>query len=335
MTSRVKTPLLYLIPGLFLFLSPGGLPGAPDSLKDLSQQIFDVMSHAPGAQPGHRAVHAKGLVCQGTFEPSNGSQISRAAHFRGGPVPVIVRFSDGAPDPSIPDTSPDADPRGMAIRFMSGRGTDIVANSHNGFVVGTGEDFLALLQAKAATDRSKPHPWPIEQFLATHPRALKFVTDPKPVPASYATESFFGNNAFLFVNSRGNKQPGRYQIVPVAGPQYLDPAEVAAKAKSGDFLAEEMKGRLAKGPVKFRLLLQLAELGDNTADSSVVWPDTRRKVELGTITITSLAADNASAEKALAFDPARLADGIELSDDPLPALRSRVYAIGAAQRMAH
>ena len=126
---------------------------------------------------------------------------------------------------------------------------------------------------------------------------MKFVTDPKPVPASYATESFFGNNAFLFVNGGGNKQAGRYQIIPVAGPQYLNPAEVAAKAKSRDFLAEELKGRLAKGPVKFRLLLQLAEPADDTADSSVVWSDSRRKVELGIVTITSLAADNASAKR--------------------------------------
>jgi catalase len=305
-------------------------------MKDLSQQIFDVLSQAPGVQPGHRVLHAKGIVCQGTFEPSSDApKISRAAHFRGASVPVTVRLSAGAPDPAAPDDAPDAEPRGMAVRFMSGRGTDIVANSHNGFAVGTGEEFLALVQAEAATDRSKPHPWPIEQFLAAHPRALKFVQDPKPMPASYATESFFGNNAFLFVNSSGNKQAGRYQIVPVAGPQYLDPAEVAARAKSPDFLAEELKGRLARGPVKFRLLLQLAEPGDNTADSSVVWPDSRRKVELGTITITSLVADNAAAEKALAFDPARLTDGIELSDDPLPALRSRVYAIAAAQRRAH
>ena len=108
MTSKQNVPLLYLIPGLFLCLSPGGLPGAPDSLKDLSQQIFDIMSHAPGAQPSQRAVHAKGLVCQGNFEPTNGAQISRAAHFRGGPVPVTVRFSDGAPDPAIPDRPNDA-----------------------------------------------------------------------------------------------------------------------------------------------------------------------------------------------------------------------------------
>ncbi len=215
MTPKQKMPLLCLIPGLFLFLSPGGLPAAPDGMKDLSQQIFDVLSQAPGVQPGHRVLHAKGIVCQGTFEPSSeASKISRAAHFRGPSVPVTVRLSAGAPDPAAPDDAPDAEPRGMAVRFMNGRGTDIVANSHNGFAVGTGEEFLALVQAKAATDRSKPHPWPIEQFLATHPRALKFVQDPKPMPVSYATEAFFANHAFLFVNSSGQKQAGRYQTRP-------------------------------------------------------------------------------------------------------------------------
>jgi catalase len=64
----------------------------------------------------------------------------------------------------------------------------------------------------------------------------------------------------------------------------------------------------------------------------VVWPDDRRKVELGVITITSIVPDSAAAERALAFDPTRLIDGIELSDDPLPMLRSRVYAYSVAGR---
>lgn len=154
--------------------------------------------------------------------------------------------------------------------------------------------------------------------------------DPKPTPASFATESFYGNNALTFVGKDGKKQVGRYQIVPVAGPQHLDDA--AAKAKPADFLAQELKTRLAKGPARFRLLLQLAGPGDSTSDSSVVWADDRKKVELGTITINSMVPDSAAAERELAFDPTRLTDGIELSDDPLPALRSRVYAIAAASR---
>jgi catalase len=67
-------------------------------------------------------------------------------------------------------------------------------------------------------------------------------------------------------------------------------------------------------------------------DGSVVWPDDRKKIELGAITIRSIVADSAAAERDLAFDPVRLTDGIELSDDPLPVLRSAVYAISAARR---
>ena len=324
----------YVVPGLLLLFAIAALPAEAPSSQDLSQQIIDILSHAPGTQADHRVEHARGIVGQGTFEASAAAAaVSRAAHFNGSPVPVTVRLSGGSADPTTADNSPEDSPRGMAIRFMTGRGTDIVANSHNGFIVGTGEDFLALIKAQAATDPSKPHPWPIEEFMGSHPRALKFVQDPKPIPVSYATESFYGNNAFRFVNAKGQKQAGRYQIVPVEGPQYLSDAE--AKTKSHDFLTEEMKTRLARGPVKFRLLLQLADSGDRTDDSSISWPEDRKKVELGVITITSTVADNAKAERDLAFDPVRLVDGIELSDDPLPVLRSRVYAKAVAIRRTH
>jgi catalase len=221
----------------------------------------------------------------------------------------------------------------MAIRFQVDRGTDIVANSHNGFVVGTGEDFLALLRAKVATDASEPHPWPIETFLQAHPRAMKFVQDTQSTPASFTTEAFYGNNALLFVDEAGQKQAGRYQIIPTAGVQYLN--ATAAKAKAPNFLIDDLKTRLAEGSVRFRLLLQLADPGDPTNDSSMVWPEARKKVELGVITILSPVPDNVEAEKDLAFDPTRLTDGIQLSDDPLPLLRSRVYAISAAPRRSH
>ena len=93
--------------------------------------------------------------------------------------------------------------------------------------------------------------------------------------------------------------------------------------------------RLAAGTVKYRLLLQIAGSGDRTDDPSIIWPDDRKKIELGVITIRSVVADSTQAEKDLAFDPARLMDGMELSDDPFPLLRSRVYAISAAGRRNH
>ena len=329
---HISVPLLAIT--IALLLAQSSVAAAPQSASpDLAQQIFDVMVKIPGAKPATRPVHAKGIVCEGTFIATPAAAgLSSAAHFQGKPVKITVRLSDGAPDPSIPDNSPNAFPRGIAIRFMlpGGDKTDIVAISHNGFIVSNGQEFLDLEKAILATDPSKQHPWPVEQFLGAHPRALKFVQDPKPSPDSFSTESFYGNNAFVFVNKQGTKQPFRYQILPVAGSHYLDDA--TAKAKAPDYLFDELKARLPKQPVKFRLVAQLPNPGDTTSDGSIVWPDDRKTVELGTITITAVAADSDAAQKALAFDPTLLTDGIELSDDELPALRSEVYGISAMHR---
>jgi catalase len=212
----------------------------------------------------------------------------------------------------------------MAIRFSvpGGGETDIVSLSHNGFIVGNGEDFLALQQAVVATDPSKPHPWPIEAFLGAHPLALKFIQEIQVVPAS-----------FVFVNKDGAKQAGRYKFFPVDGQKNLTEAE--AKAKSDNFLSEELKARVAAGPVEFRMIVQLPNAGDPTNDPSLVWPEDRKTIELGTISITSVVPDSEAAQKALVFFPTTLTDGIELSDDPLPVLRSAVYGLSFARRLQH
>ncbi len=314
-------------------LGADGQEAGAEADKSLAQQIFDTMLQVPGVKSGYRPVQAKGIVCQGTFTPlKDAATLSKAAHFQRASVPVTVRFSDGLPDPSILDNSPDAGPRGMAIRFnLPGGGTtDIVALSHNGFVVGTGEEFLALQKAIVATDPSKPHPWPIEVFLTARPLALKFVQDNQVIPASFGAQAFFSNDAFVFVNKDGVKQAGRYKILPVAGQHNLGAAE--AKTKSADFLVQELKTRLKAGPIKFRLIVQLPNEGDPTSDPSLVWPDDRRTIAVGTISITSVVADSNAAERALVFFPTTLTDGIELSDDPFPALRTSVYALSFAHR---
>lgn len=301
--------------------------------QSLSQQIFDVMIQLPGNNPTFRTAHAKGIVAAGTFTPSKeAADLSKAAHFQGGSTPVVVRFSDASQNPSVPDNSPDAGPQGLAIRFSPAGGspTDLVLLSHNGFIVGTGEDFLALQKAVVATDPSKPHPWPIEAFIGAHPLALKFVQETQVRPVSFGTQAFFSNNAFIFVNKQGMKQPGRYKLLPVAGQQTLSESE--AKSKSPNYLSEELKTRLASGPIRYRMIVQLPNAGDATNDGSLVWPEDRKTIELGTLTITSVVADSDAVQKTLVFFPTNLTDGIELSDDPLPALRTSVYAQSFARR---
>jgi len=302
--------------------------------KSLAEQLADqIVQLNGGIHPGYRYFHAKGVVVLGTFTASAGARsISRAAHLQGGAVPVTVRFSNGAGVPTVPDADPGAAPRGMAIRFglPGGSYTDIVANSHNGFVVGTGEDFLAFLKAAAATRPDSPHPSPIEAFLGSHPRALKFVIDNKPLPVSFATLPYYGNTAFIFVDAKGAKRAGRYQIVPVAGLASLDSA--AAAQAGPNYLFDELPRRLVRGPVRFRLYVQLANPGDPTNDASVVWPDDRKRVELGTISVTRVAPNDDALERSLTYNPIFLTDGIELSDDPLVPLRSAVYALSVQHR---
>jgi catalase len=126
------------------------------------------------------------------------------------------------------------------------------------------------------------------------------------------------------------RQAGRYQFLPVAGRRHLSAEQ--AKTASADFLSEELKTRLAKAPVEFRLVVQLANAGDPTNDASLVWPDDRKTIDAGTISLTSIVADSDAASRKLAFAPTPLPDGIELSDDPFPALRSAVYALSVKRR---
>ena len=305
----------------------------PSQSNSLAQQAADAMIQAFGNHPGFRLAHAKGIVCRGTFTPAPAAaDLSRALHFRSGRIPVLVRFSDSTGVPTIPDNDPNSNPKGMAIRFELPGGviTDIVSNGLNGFVVGTPADFVGLFSAIVATKPDSAKPTPLEQFLASHPASAAYLSQPNPTPASFATQAFFGNNAFVFVNAQGQRQTGRYQIVPLAGEQYLS-AQAAATPPS-NFLVEEIKGRLGKGAVEFRLLVQVADQTDSTVDATKVWPEDRRKVELGIVQLTMIDSHSAETERALIMDPTHLVDGIELSDDPLPAFRSQVYAISFTHR---
>ncbi len=147
---------------------------------------------------------------------------------------MTVRFSDSTGIPVIPDNDPNANPRGLAVRFFLADRvhTDIISHSADGFPTRTGQEFLEFLRAVAATDPSKPSPTPIETFLGSHPAALAFIQTPKPSPASFATEAYFGVTAFRFINKDGVVRYGRYRISPRAGVDHLDAA--AAKDKDAN-----------------------------------------------------------------------------------------------------
>ena len=177
-----------------------------------------------------------------------------------------------------------------------------------------------------------PSPSPIEVFLGAHPKALAFVQTPKPSPSSFARETYFGVTAMRFTNKEGVNRYGRYRVVPDAGVDHL--SDATAAAKGADFLFDELAERIAKGPIAFHILVQLANDGDIVDDATVHWPEDRTLLDLGAITLTEPVADNAQEQQHIIFDPIPRVDGIDPSADPLLELRAAVYLLSGRRRRA-
>jgi catalase len=270
------------------------------------------------------------------FTPTKeAASLTRALHAQRASTPVTVRFSDSAGIPTVADNDPQfASPRGIAIRFHLAERvhTDIIAHSTNGFPVRTAEEFLVFLRALQASGPSAAKPTPIESFLSKHPRALAFLQTPKPIPSSFARESFYGVNAFKFTNREGASGVGRYRIRPVAGNDHLDAA--AAAAKGPNFLMDEIATRVAAGPVKFNVAIQMAATGDVVDDASIPWPEDRAQLSFGDIALTAHVADDPNEQRKIIFDPIPRTDGIESAGDPLLTPRADIYLMSGRRRRA-
>ena len=308
------------------------LAASPAMADDVGPVEFvDAFNKVFGQHRGARANHAKGIVLEGVFEPSaSASSISKAAHFQHRAVPITVRFSNFGGIPDIPDNHPQANPRGVAIKFKlpNGSTTDIVGHSFNGFPTPTANDFHDLLIALGTSGPEATKPTALDTYLAAHPVAKAFLTQQKTAPVSYATLPYYGVNTFKFINARGKLTFGRYQFLPVSGEHLLNAGD-AANA-SPDYLSTEIRQRVQQMPVKFKMVLQVAEPGDKLDDPSIAWPDSRRVVELGTLSIARPAM-SADAEKALLFLPNALTAGIEV-EDPMINVRSAAYPISFERR---
>lgn len=292
-------------------------------------------------------------MVEGTFKASSQAVVlSRAALFNGNTIAVTVRFSDTTGMPNVPDGSKPANPHGMAIKFHlpGGSDTDMVLNSLKFFPVSNAADFRDLLLAVAASPPNAPKPTKLKQFVASHPTVpAAFAT--ATTPDSFADEGYNGVDAFIFVNKADERQAVRYlyghfglvrlsrlghdapwvkaQMVPERA-VHLEEADAAQRAP--DLLMDELPERLKRGPVRFSLKAQLGAAGDSTKDPTQPWPEDRKVVELGTLTIDHAVANSAEAQKTLSFLPGQLTDGIEPSDNPLIDARNGAYAVSFLRR---
>ena len=304
---------------------------AADVSKESPAQLVGALHSAFGEHRA-RAVHAKGVILEGTFTPTlEGRNLSRALLFTNASVPVTVRFSDFTGIPDIPDTVGDANPRGFAVKFKlaDGAGLDIVTHSFNGFPTATSDEFAQLLRAIGSSGPTATKPTTLDRFLDSHPIAKTFLTTQKPAPASFATLAYFGVNSFKFIDSANKSTFVRYRFVPSAGEQFLDAQ--ALKSKGPNYLSEEIAIRVARAPLSFDWFAQISAPSDVIDNPSIAWPESRKLVKLGTIRVERMAPDAAAIDKATLFLPGRVPTGIEAAD-PMIALRNAAYPISFGAR---
>ena len=290
-------------------------------------RIVDALNGIYGFHDGHRAVHAKGTLCSGTFTATpEAGRLTTAAHMQGHPVRTHVRFSNAGGNPTARDGS--ADGRGMAVKFYlpDDTTTDISAVTVPVFPVRTPEDFLALTLARAPDPATgKPSLDKIGAFLQEHPEANPAVEAAlmhKPA-ASYLRCTYFAVHAFKLVDASDGERWVRYRWEPEEGEAWLERDE--AKQKDNDFLRAELSERLDNGPAAFRLSAQIAAEGDPIDDPTAAWPDDRERAELGRLEVTGLASDREQDGDVLVFDPTRVTTGIELSNDKILHARPNAY----------
>jgi catalase len=293
-------------------------------------QAIDTIRETGGAQPGYRALHAKGKLYHGTFTATaEAAGLSRAAHLNGSAVPALIRFSSGSGNPKQPDNAPGV--RGMAVKFTlpDGSTTDVSTQTAKLFPASTPDGFISLLHAMRPGVTA---PLRLAAYIATHPRflaALPVVREANTVPASYGTVAYHGLHAFHWVAADGSARFVRYHLLPAAGEELLSPDD--AKTRGANFLIEELDDRLASQPVQFDYQVQVAAHGDSTVDPSKPWHGTE-SVAVGSLEITGIETEREHSGDIVVFDPMRVTDGIEASDDPVLRFRTLAYSASVKLR---
>lgn len=269
-----------------------------------------------GGPDRNRTLHAKGRFYAGTFTATpEAAELGRALHLNGEPAPVLVRWSNADGNADVPDTKPDI--RGMAVKFQlpDGSTTDLLAQTSPRFPTDDPQSFVEMTEASR-----NPLTFPL--FLLRNPRmAGPILAGIRGKAAashySFAEPPYFPIHAYGWLDADGNRTWVRYVFRPTA----TKDDRLPERFEGPDRLFDEMAARLERGPVVYEMWLQIAGPGHNPHSAVAQWKGAR-EVLAGRIEVTAELPD----QDPVMFDPTRVVDGIELSDDPI--LRYRPVAYG-------
>ena len=316
---------------LFLFGSRLSIAAANEVT---AEQVVEALEGTYGVTPGQRRNHIKGTCAVGEFVGSkDAARYTRSAIFSGKPVPVIARFSLAGGNPKLADTA--RNPRGMALEFKlpDGQLHNMSMLSTPVFGAATAQTFLDLTLAMRPDPLTgKPDPKKMKAFKATHPDNLaqsQYLGSNNP-PVSYANSSYFGIHTFKFINKKNKTTLVRWQFVPQDGDKQLSDAEL--KTFGPNFLEQALISRAQQSPARWDMVVSIGEAGDPEDNPTLAWPDTRKKIKVGTLIIKAAMPQKGAECEPVNFDPMVMADGIAPTNDPILQFRSPAYAVSFAKR---
>jgi catalase len=294
------------------------------------QKMVDALAPPSGPALGHRRNHAKGVCFTGSFEANGaGSELSTAQVFTKGAYPVVGRFNLATANPAAVDGEARVRGLGVQITTPDRQQWRMAMITAPFFPVATPAAFYELLRASTNKD-----PDAIANFAGTHPEFATFGGWAKSAPwtESYAEDAYNSLNSFIFTDGSGGRRAARWSLIPTTAPVDVAPTDLAKR--DPNFLEQDIAARVKSGPLRWTLAITLADPSDQTADPSKAWPDGRRKVEVGTLTVNAIIPEVDGPCREINFDPTVLPDGISTSDDPFPAARSAAYRVSFDRRTA-
>lgn len=312
----------------------GLLLAGPSQAQPAPDELIDAFEAVVGPVRTHRPSHAKGTCATGHFVATpEGTRLSVAPTFSGQRIPALIRFGVGGATPAAPDTARST--RGLAIRFETPAG-DVWEQANISvpiFGAPNPEVFVQnLLVRRVDPATGRPNQAAIDAFVAANPAVTyqgRWLAQNNP-PASWATTPYWGVNAFRFKGQDGEVRLARWVFEPRAGVARL--TEEQMRSLPGDFLADEMRRRIAAGPVEFDMVLQFPGAGDDVNNPTVAWPEDRPRAVVGRLTVTEIAAGPGGPCDRMSFLTLDQSPGVEYSDDPTLAVRTGAYAVSLSRR---
>jgi len=287
-----------------------------------------------------RVVHAKGYGAFGYFETTHSMQEYTMLPFLQAPgiqVPVTVRYSWAVSNKGTPDTSRNV--RGFSAKFYTNEGIfDLLCNHIPVFLIRDAIRFPESIKAFLPSPTNNlMDPNRFWSFISRAPEAIHFVTwlySDMGTLKSIRKMRASSVNTYVWRNADDVCRYVKYHWIPDAGEEYISREEATALAGiHPDVAGQDLYDTIAGGEsVRYSLHVQLMDPADTEAlsydplDDTKTWDENQYPlIPVGRMTLNRNPSNYAEEVEKIAFSPANLLPGAELSDDKILQGRSTIY----------